>query len=63
MCNKRVKIEILDRETQLATTIAFAVTPENVECLQLPIGEILREGIPFAKTNLAVQSLDSKSPS
>ncbi len=55
MCNQRVKIEVLDRETQLTTTITFAVTRENLECMQLPLGEILREGRKFAKqTNLAV---------
>ncbi len=49
MYDQRVKIEIEDCQTHLVTTISFLVSPENLECMMLPIGEILREGKRFAK--------------
>jgi len=53
MYDQRVKIEIEDCQTHLVTTISFLVSPENLECMTLPIGEILREGKRFAQqTNL-----------
>ena len=55
MCNQRVKIEILDEETQRTSTISFRVALEDPEWMKISIGEILRVGTTFAKTtNLAV---------